>query len=120
MYRPHFAALLTMFSERQGPSSSRTPWFDGMRSSMSTLVEQIGKEPRRPAVISDCAELIDRQVKQKNFVIKTAYATIKAIKKGFITETVDALLDDWLGKLQPHYDKWATAKQSSFSDYLIA
>ena len=85
---------------------------------MSTLVEQIGQ--KRPAVITDCVELIDNQVKQKGFIMKSAYATIKAIKKGFVAETVDSLLDDWLGKLQPHYDKWATAKQSSFSDYLIA
>jgi len=87
---------------------------------MSTLVEQIGQPNKRPAVINDCVELIDNQVKQKGFIMKSAYATIKAIKKGFVAETVDSLLDDWLGKLQPHYDKWATAKQSSFSDYLIA
>lgn len=87
---------------------------------MATLVELIGKEPPRTQVIADCVELIDAQVKQKGFVIKSAYATIKAIKKKFVPETVDALLDDWLGKLQPHYDKWATNKASSFSDYVIA
>jgi len=87
---------------------------------MSTLVEQIGKPPKREPVIHDCVELIDHQVKQKGFIIKSAYATIKAVKKGFISETVDALLDDWLGKLQPHFDKWSAAKQSSFSDYLVA
>ena len=87
---------------------------------MSTLVEQIGQPNKRPAVINDCVELIDNQVKQKGFIMKSAYATIKAIKKGFVAETVDSLLNDWLGKLQPHYDKWATAKQSSFSDYIIA
>ena len=41
--------------------------------------------------------LIDLQVKQKNFVIKSAYAMIKGIKKKFVPEVVDALLDDWLG-----------------------
>lgn len=87
---------------------------------MSTLVEQIDQPTKRPAVINDCVELIDNQVKQKGFIMKSAYATIKAIKKGFVAETVDSLLNDWLGKLQPHYDKWATAKQSSFSDYIIA
>lgn len=87
---------------------------------MSTLVEQIDQPSKRPTVINDCVELIDNQVKQKGFIMKSAYATIKAIKKGFVAETVDSLLNDWLGKLQPHYDKWATAKQSSFSDYLIA
>lgn len=87
---------------------------------MASLVEQLGKEPIRAQVISDCVELIDAQVKQKGFVMKSAYATIKAIKKRFVPEVVDGLLDEWLGKLQPHYDKWSTAKQSSFSDYVIA
>jgi hypothetical protein len=59
-------------------------------------------------------------VKQKGFVIKSAYAAIKAIKKGFVSETVDALLDDWLNKLQPHYDKWTANKTSSLSDFLTA
>lgn len=87
---------------------------------MSTLVDQLGKEPVRPQVIAECVELIDAQVKQKGFVIKSAYATIKAIKKRFVPEVVDSLLDDWLGKLQPHYERWAVTKPSSFADYVIA
>ena len=87
---------------------------------MPTLVEQLGKEPQRPQVISDCVELIDAQVKQKGFIIKSAYATIKAIKKRFVPEVVDGLLDDWLGKLQPHYEKWVATKPSSFTDYLVS
>lgn len=39
-------------------------------------------------------------------MVKSAYATIKALKKRFVPEVVDTLLDDWLGKMQPHYDKW--------------
>lgn len=64
--------------------------------------------------------LIDAQVKQKGFLIKGAYATIKAIKKQFVPEVVDSLLDDWLGKIQPHYDKWEAAKPSSLADYLVS
>jgi hypothetical protein len=71
-------------------------------------------------MITDCVELIDAQVKQKGFVIKSAYATIKAIKKKFVPEVVDSMLDEWLEKIQPHYDKWATAKASSFTDYVVA
>jgi len=87
---------------------------------MPSLVEQLGKEPTRAQVIADCVDLIDAQVKQKGFVIKSAYATIKAIKKRFVPEVVDSLLNDWLEKLQPHHDKWAAAKQGTFSDYVIA
>jgi hypothetical protein len=87
---------------------------------MSSLVEKIAKEPVRPLVINDCVDLIDAQVKQKGFVIKSAYATIKAIKKRFIPEVVDSMLDEWLDKLQPHYDKWSATKTASFSDYVVA
>src|SRR5213594_3187349 len=86
----------------------------------ASLVEQLAKEPKRPQVVTDCVELIDAQVKQKGFIVKSAYATIKAIKKKFVPEVVDALLDDWLGKLQPHYDKWAATKASSLSDFMVA
>jgi Family of unknown function (DUF6918) len=86
----------------------------------ATLAEQLGNATKRPAVIEDCVLLIDAQVKQKGFVIKSAYAMIKGIKKKFIPETVDAMLDDWLGKIQPHYDKWVASKPSSFSDYLVS
>lgn len=87
---------------------------------MPNLVEVLGKEPHRPQVVTDCVDLIDAQVKQKGFIVKSAYATIKTIKKRFVPEVVDALLDDWLGKLQPHFDKWEATKPSSLSDFLVA
>jgi hypothetical protein len=87
---------------------------------MPSLVEHLGKEPVRARVVADCVDMIDGQVKQKGFVIKSAYATIKAIKKRFIPEVVDGLLDDWLAKVQPHYDKWAQGKVGAFSDFVIA
>src|SRR5580698_7882036 len=85
-----------------------------------TLVEQLARDPVRPQVIEECCELIDAQVKQKGFVLKTAYSTIKALKKRFIPEVVDGMLDDWLGKIQPHYEKWQAQPAAKFSDYLIA
>jgi hypothetical protein len=51
---------------------------------MSSLVEVLGKPPKREPVVTDCIGLIDAQVKEKGFVIKSAYATIKAIKKKFV------------------------------------
>jgi hypothetical protein len=87
---------------------------------MSSLVELLAKEPLRARVIEDCVELIETQVKQKGFIIKSAYATIKAIKKRFIPETVDTMLDEWLDKLSPHFDRWSANKTSSFVDYAIA
>lgn len=87
---------------------------------MSSLVELLAKEPNRKRLIDDCVELIEAQVKQKGFIIKSAYATIKAIKKSFIPETVDTMLDEWLGKIQPHYERWLANKTPSFSSYLVS
>lgn len=87
---------------------------------MPTLVELLGKEPVRQQVITECVDLIDAQVKQKGMMIRSAYAVIKGIKRRFVPEVVDALLDDWLGKCQPHYDKWSASKTTSFTDYLVA
>src|SRR5215510_13644902 len=87
---------------------------------MSSLVELLGNATVRPQVIAECVELIDAQVKQKGFVIKSAYATIKALKKRFVPEVVDSMLDEWLAKIQPHFDKWSASKPSSFADYVIA
>jgi len=87
---------------------------------MPNLVEHLGKDPVRQQVITECVELIDAQVKQKGFIIKSAYATIKTLKKRFVPEVVDSLLDDWLGKLQSHYDKWEVTKPSPLADFLVA
>jgi hypothetical protein len=87
---------------------------------MSNLVELLGKDPVRPVVIAECVDLIDAQVKQKGMFIRSAYATVKAIKRRFVPEVVDALLDDWLNKIQPHYDKWSVAKTSTFTDYVVS
>lgn len=85
-----------------------------------SLVERLGKEPIRSKVVDECVDLVENQVKTKGFMLKSAYATIKAVKKRFVPEVVDALLDEWLGKMQPHYDKWDASKPGSFSDYIIA
>jgi hypothetical protein len=87
---------------------------------MSNLVELLGKEPLRAQVIGECVDLIDAQVKQKGMFIRSAYATVKAIKRRFVPEVVDTLLDDWLGKLQPHYDRWAAQKSTTFPDYIVS
>jgi hypothetical protein len=86
----------------------------------ATLVDQLGKPPLRATVVDDCVNLVEAQVKTKGFMLKSAYATIKAVKKRFVPEVVDGLLDEWLNKVQPHYEKWDATKPSSFSDYVIA
>ena len=91
---------------------------------MTNLTERLGSDPTRQKVVEDCVLLIDNQVKSKGGVggmaVRASYATIKAIKKRFVPEVVDGLLDDWLSKLQPHHDKWAAGGGGTFSEFLIA
>jgi hypothetical protein len=89
-----------------------------------TLQEQIAVDPARPRVVAECVNLIDEQVRAKGGVrgmtVRAAYATIKTLKRGFVTGVVEALLDDWLTKLEPYYVRWGSGASGSFSEYLIA
>lgn len=89
-----------------------------------SLVERIGVAPHRKKVVADCGTLIDAQVKAKGglsgIAIKGVYATVKTFKRGFVPSVVNALLDDWLNKLQPHHDKWASGGQGTFAEFVIA
>ncbi len=92
--------------------------------SQTNLQERLGAEPPRSQVVADCVSLVDDQVKQKGglsgIAIKGAYGTIKRIKRGFVSDTINGLLDAWLKKLQPHYDAWEVDKTGTLADYLSA
>jgi hypothetical protein len=113
----------------------RPRWYDGQlrpsgclerglrgTANMSVLLEQLGTEPQRQQVVAECVDLIDAQVKTKGFFVRSAYATIKALKRdGAIAEVVDSMLDGWLARLQPHYDRWVAAgKGAGFGAHLVA
>jgi hypothetical protein len=90
-----------------------------------SLVERIAVAPHREKVVAECVTLVDAQVKLKGglsgIAIKGVYATVKTFKRGFVPSVVNALLDDWLGKLQPHYDKWvASGSNGTFAEFVIA
>ena len=86
----------------------------------ASLIDKLGNDPIRATLVTECCDLIDTQVKTKGFVIKGGYAAVKAMKKRFVPEVVDALLNEWLAEMQPHYDRWATNKQATFADYVIS
>ena len=89
-----------------------------------TLVERIGVAPHREPVVNDCVNLVDAQVKAKGglsgIAIKGVYATVKTFKRGFVPSVVNALLDEWLGKLQGHHDKWQSGGSGTFAEFVIA
>ena len=87
-----------------------------------TLASVVGVEPPRADVVAACVELVNAEVKAKKgfggAAIKTAYGTIKRIKPRFVTETVDALLDDWLAKMEPYHQEWRAAASGTFEAFV--
>jgi hypothetical protein len=89
-----------------------------------TLADYVAKDPVRSQVVADCAALVDNEVKAKGglggVAIKGAYGTVKTIKPRFVPDVIDALLDDWVGKLEPYFAKWRAGGQGSLVEFLTA
>lgn len=87
-----------------------------------TLRAQVGEDPTRSTLVGECVELIDAEVRSKKglsgVAIKGAYGTVKKIKPAFVKEVVDALLDDWLEKLEPHYSDFRAKDSGNFAGHV--
>lgn len=74
---------------------------------MATLQEILLVPGNRPKVIADCVTLIQEEVDSKGgltgLAVKGAFAVVKAVKPGFVTEAVDHMLDDFVRRLEPFY-----------------
>jgi hypothetical protein len=93
-------------------------------STQKTLADYVATSPTRERVVADCASLVDEEVRSKGglsgVAIKGAYGTVKAIKPRFITDVIDALLDEWVAKLEPHFARWQGGGTGSLAEYLTA
>ncbi len=78
-----------------------------------TLKDQLLAAEKRPQLLEDCSKLIDEEVSAKSgltgIAVKGAYGVVKALKPGIIRESVDALIDEFVEKMEPFY----VAQQSS-------
>jgi hypothetical protein len=89
---------------------------------MATLKEKLLDQAVRPRVVADSARVIDEEVASKGgltgIAIKGAYAVVKAVKANIIPETVDALLDDFVARMEPFYAAWSSKPSGSFAAHL--
>ena len=90
---------------------------------MATLTDILLVPGNRPKVVADCVQLINEEVDSKGgltgLAVKGAYAVVKAIKPGFINESVDHMLDDFVKRLEPFYSE-AQAKNEPVGPLLNA
>jgi hypothetical protein len=88
---------------------------------MASLFDQLGSGETRKRVIDDACNVLDQEVADKGglsgFAIKGAYKLLQGIKPGFVSEVVDALLDDFLKALDPLYQE-ALAKNRPIAAHI--
>jgi hypothetical protein len=90
---------------------------------MAPTLNQILLAPdRQPSVVADCLTLIDQEVAAKSGIsgagVKLAYKTAKAFAKGYLQQTVETLLPDFVSALEPYWADFTASGASGFGDYL--
>ena len=90
---------------------------------MAATLDQILLAPEtQPSVVADCLTLIDQEVSSKSGVsgaaVKLAYKTAKTFAKGYLKETVETLLPEFVAALEPYWADFTASGASGFGDYL--
>lgn len=93
-----------------------------MAMTVPSLIEQLGQDGTRKAVIDDALRVLDAEVDDKSglggLAVKGAYKAVKGISPGFLAHVVDRLLDDFLTALDPVYRE-AFQRREPPSKYLV-
>lgn len=89
-----------------------------------TLQEILLAPERRATVVKDVEKLVDAEVASKSGVsglaVKSGYALIKKINSTFVSDAVDGMLDNFVGRLEPYYAEHTRSGNGSFTDHLVA
>jgi len=74
---------------------------------MGSLVEVLKDQAQRRAVLDDCEALLDAEVADKRgvtgFAVKGAFRILKKLKAGMIRFTLDDMIDEFAGKIDPFW-----------------
>jgi hypothetical protein len=79
-----------------------------MSDTADTLESRLlADKTKRPRILDDCVRLIDREVDGKGglsgLAIKAGYKVVQSMKPGFVRESMDYLLDDFVRRLEPFF-----------------
>lgn len=90
---------------------------------MATLKEVLTDDSKRSAVVKDCCDLIDAEVKDKGglsgLAIKAGYGAVKGIKPGFVEGAVSDLLPEFASALDALYQD-AKSQSRPIGDFFAA
>ena len=84
---------------------------------MASLIE-LAKDPaKRRAIVEDAVRLLDAEVADKRGfsgkAVKLAFRAVKGVSPGMIPMSIDALLDEFCGQVQPFWDAAQAAGTST-------
>ncbi len=89
---------------------------------MAGLAQVLTESDRRARVVSDCLQLIDREVADKSGIsgmaIKAGYKAVKGIKPGFLDKVVHDLLPEFASALDGIYQE-AVERGRPVRDYFV-
>jgi hypothetical protein len=78
-----------------------------MSETLSDLM--LSDKSKRPKILDDCERVIEDEVKSKSGVtglaIKGSFKIVKKVKPGIVREAMDGLLDDFVGRVEPFWEK---------------
>jgi hypothetical protein len=90
---------------------------------VATLHEILLAPDTQPAVVADCLKLIEQEVSSKSGVsgtaVKLAYKTANALASGYLRDTVESLLPDFVTELEPFWADFVASGAAGFGDYLV-
>lgn len=77
-----------------------------------SLPDALSDPQRRQAVIRDATDVLNAEVRDKGglsgIAVKATFKMVRGLSPDFIPKTIDALLDDFAGKVQPFFEDWHT------------
>jgi len=90
---------------------------------VTQTLEQILLDPaRRPAVVSDLADLVDSEVASRSgvsgAVVKTGYAAARKLRPSIVPNLVDKLLGEFAAALEPFHAEYRAGAGGDFGDFL--
>ncbi len=89
-----------------------------------SLVEQLTQPGKRQAIVRDAAQVLDAEVADKRglsgVAVKGAFKVVRGLKPGFIPDTIDALLDDFVKQVEPFFDSWKAKGTGTLAQHFVA
>ncbi len=90
---------------------------------MATLAELLLTDAKKPELVRDCARVIDEEVAGKRGVsglaIKAGYKAVKAFKPTIIPDVMQALLPDFVARMEPFYARHSEAGGGDFAQFCV-